>query len=55
MRIIAVQTGTVALKKSQQQGSRGDGAIRLVNTMLDNDAFSPRVPCEAGYLMLPII
>jgi glyoxylase-like metal-dependent hydrolase (beta-lactamase superfamily II) len=35
MRIHAIQTGTVAVKKSQQQGSRGDGPIRLLNTMLD--------------------
>ena len=35
MRIHTIQTGTVAVKKSQQQGSRGDGPIRLLNTMLD--------------------
>ena len=35
MRIHAIQTGTVAVKKSQQQGSRGDGPIRLLNTMFD--------------------
>lgn len=35
MKIHAIQTGTVAVKKSQQQGSRGDGPVRLLNTMLD--------------------
>jgi len=35
MKFHAIQTGTVAVKQSQQQGSRGDGPVRLLNTMLD--------------------
>lgn len=35
MRIHTIQTGNVKVKKSQPQGSRGSGAIRLLNTMLD--------------------
>jgi hypothetical protein len=35
MRIHAIQTGRVAVKKSQQQGGRGRGVLRLVNTMFD--------------------
>ncbi|GIK42934.1 MAG: N-acyl homoserine lactonase family protein [Chloroflexota bacterium] len=35
MRIHSIQTGRVVVKKSQQQGGRGRGVLRLVNTMLD--------------------
>jgi glyoxylase-like metal-dependent hydrolase (beta-lactamase superfamily II) len=41
MRIHAVQTGAVTVKKRQQQGSRGQGAIRLLNTMLDAEWTDP--------------
>lgn len=41
MRIHAIQTGTVAVKKSQQFGSRGEGAFRLARTMLDPEWTKP--------------
>jgi len=41
MRIHAIQTGQVAVKKSQQQGGRGDGPIGLINTLLDSDWTEP--------------
>jgi glyoxylase-like metal-dependent hydrolase (beta-lactamase superfamily II) len=34
MQIHAIKTGTVAIKTRQQQGGRGSGALRLMNTML---------------------
>jgi glyoxylase-like metal-dependent hydrolase (beta-lactamase superfamily II) len=41
MRIHAIQTGTVAVKKSQRDGTRGNGYMRLVNTMLDDQWTEP--------------
>jgi glyoxylase-like metal-dependent hydrolase (beta-lactamase superfamily II) len=41
MRIHVIQTGTVAVKQSQIQGSRGAGPIRLLNTMLDPNWSDP--------------
>jgi glyoxylase-like metal-dependent hydrolase (beta-lactamase superfamily II) len=41
MKIHAIQTGTVAVKKSQRDGTRGRGAMRLVNTMLDEHWTEP--------------
>jgi len=35
MQIHAIKTGTVAIKTRQQQGGRGSGALRMMNTMLD--------------------
>jgi hypothetical protein len=35
MQFHAIKTGTVAVKTRQQQGGRGSGALRLMNTMLD--------------------
>jgi glyoxylase-like metal-dependent hydrolase (beta-lactamase superfamily II) len=41
MKIHAIQTGTVAVKKSQRDGTRGRGTMRLVNTMLDDQWTEP--------------
>jgi glyoxylase-like metal-dependent hydrolase (beta-lactamase superfamily II) len=41
IRIHSIQTGTVAVKQSQIQGSRGSGALRLINTMLDPNWSTP--------------
>jgi len=41
MQIHAIKTGTVAVKTRQQQGGRGSGALRLVNTMLDSTWTNP--------------
>jgi glyoxylase-like metal-dependent hydrolase (beta-lactamase superfamily II) len=41
MRIHAIQTGTVAVKESQRIGSRGNGPVRLINTMLDSKWTEP--------------
>lgn len=40
MRIHAIQTGSVAVKKRQQCGN-GSGAVRLVNTLLDREWTEP--------------
>jgi hypothetical protein len=40
MRIHAIQTGTVAIKKRQRQGE-GKGLVRLKNTMLDTEWTDP--------------
>ncbi len=52
MNIHAIQTGTVAVKESQQQGSRGDGAIRLLNTML-NPTWTEALPIYAWVIEHP--
>lgn len=41
MRIHAVQTGTVAVRASQRDGTRGSGPLRLVNTLRDRKWTNP--------------
>lgn len=41
MKIHAIQTGTVAVKTRQRDGSRGSGAIRLLNTMFGPEWTEP--------------
>ena len=41
MKIHAIQTGTVAVKKSQRDGSRGDGYLRLMITLSDRNWIEP--------------
>lgn len=41
MQLHAIQTGTVVVKESQRRGSRGNGPVRLVNTLLDSDWTEP--------------
>lgn len=41
MKLHAIQTGTVAVKKSQRDGTQGRGAMRLIHTMLDTQWTEP--------------
>jgi glyoxylase-like metal-dependent hydrolase (beta-lactamase superfamily II) len=41
MKIHAIQTGTVAVKTSQRDGSRGNGYFRLANTLADRNWTEP--------------
>jgi N-acyl homoserine lactone hydrolase len=52
MKIHAMQTGTVAVKKSQRDGTRGRGYMRLVNTMLD-DQWTEPLPIYAWVIEHP--
>lgn len=52
MKIHAIQTGTVAVKKSQSDGTRGRGYMRLVNTMLD-DLWTEPLPIFAWVIEHP--
>ncbi|MFN2198291.1 MAG: N-acyl homoserine lactonase family protein [Anaerolineales bacterium] len=41
MKIHAIQTGTVRTRRSQPNGSRGDGVLRLLNTLRDPEWTAP--------------
>jgi glyoxylase-like metal-dependent hydrolase (beta-lactamase superfamily II) len=51
MRIHAIQTGTVAIKRRQRQG-RGHGGMRLLNTLLDRE-WTERLPIYAWLIEHP--
>jgi glyoxylase-like metal-dependent hydrolase (beta-lactamase superfamily II) len=52
MKIHAIQTGSVAIKESQRSGSRGNGPIRLLNTLMDR-RWTEQLPIYAWVIEHP--